>query len=86
MDIKVLSPELKKISFLKFMGRGIEVCNIYNTTYSAAAAAMLLQSCPTGCDPIDGSPPGFPVPGILHARTLEWVAISFSNTTYSSSA
>ena len=38
-----------------------------------------LQSCPTLCDPIDGSPPGCPVPGILQARTLEWVAISFSN-------
>ena len=44
-----------------------------------AAAAKLLQSCPTLCDPIDGSPPGFPIPGILQARTLEWVAISFSN-------
>ena len=44
----------------------------------AAAAAKLLQSCPTLCDPIDGSPPGSPVPGILQARTLEWVAISFS--------
>ena len=44
-----------------------------------AAAAKLLQSCPTLCDPIDGSPPGFLVPGILQARTLEWVAISFSN-------
>ena len=43
------------------------------------AAAKLLQSCPTLCDPIDGSPPGSPVPGILHTRTLEWVAISFSN-------
>ena len=43
------------------------------------AAAKLLQSCPTLCDPIDGSPPGSPVPGILQARTLEWVAISFSN-------
>ena len=41
--------------------------------------AKSLQSCPTLCDPIDGSPPGFPVPGILQARTLEWVAISFSN-------
>ena len=40
---------------------------------------MSLQSCPTLCDPIDSSPPGFPVPGILRARTLEWVAISFSN-------
>ena len=44
-----------------------------------AAAAKLLQSCLTLCDPIDGSPPGSPVPGILQARTLEWVAISFSN-------
>ena len=45
----------------------------------AAAAAKPLQSCPTLCDPIDGSPPGSPIPGILQARTLEWVAISFSN-------
>ena len=43
------------------------------------AAAKSLQSCPTLCDPIDGSPPGSPAPGILQARTLEWVAISFSN-------
>ena len=47
---------------------------------AAAAAAKSLQSCPTLCDPIDGSPPGSAVPGILQARTLEWVAISFSNT------
>ena len=47
--------------------------------YAAAAAAKLLQLCPTLCDPIDGSPPGSPVPGILLARTLEWVAISFSS-------
>jgi len=46
---------------------------------TSAAAAKSLQSCPTPCSPIDGSPPGFPVPGILQARTLEWVAISFSN-------
>ena len=45
----------------------------------AAAAAKLLQSGPTLCDPIDGSPPGSPVPGFLQARTLEWVAISFSS-------
>ena len=44
-----------------------------------AAAAKSLQLCPTLCDPMDGSPPGSPVPGILQARTLEWVAISFSN-------
>ena len=48
-------------------------------TSAAAAAAKSLQSCPTLCDPIDGSPRGSPVPGILQARTLEWVAISFSN-------
>ena len=48
-------------------------------TSTAAAAAKSLASCPTLCDPRDGSPPGSPVPGILQARTLEWVAISFSN-------
>ena len=48
-------------------------------TAFAAAVAKSLQSCPTLCDPIDGSPPGSPAPGILQARTLEWVAISFSN-------
>ena len=47
--------------------------------YAAAAAAKSLQSCPTLCDPIHGRPPGSPIPGILQARTLEWVAISFSN-------
>ena len=46
---------------------------------AAAAAAKSLQSCPTLCNPIDGSQPGCPVPGILQARTLEWVSISFSN-------
>ena len=46
---------------------------------AAVAAAKSLQSCPTLCDPIEGSPPGSPVPGILQARTLEWVATSFSN-------
>ena len=50
--------------------------NMYIYVY---AAARSLQSCPTLCDPIDGSPPGSPVPGSLQARTLEWVAISFSN-------
>ena len=47
--------------------------------YKAAAAAKSLQTCPTLCDPTDGSPPGSLVPGIIQARTLEWVAISFSN-------
>jgi len=49
------------------------------TLLACAAASKSLRSCPTLCDPIDGSPPGSPVPGILQARTLEWVAISFSN-------
>ena len=51
-----------------------------NTYICVAAAAKSLQSCPTLCDPTDGSPPGSPVPGILQARTLEWVAISFSSS------
>ena len=49
-----------------------------HTRAAAAAAAKSLQSCPTLWDPIDGSPPGSPIPGILQARTLEWVAISFT--------
>ena len=53
--------------------------NISIIAAAAAVAAKSLQSCPTLCDPIDGSPPGSPVPEILQARTLEWVAISFSN-------
>ena len=51
----------------------------FSATELAAAAAKSRQSCLTLCDPVDGSLPGFPVPGILQARTLEWVAISFSN-------
>ena len=47
--------------------------------FSMAAAAKSLQSCPTLCDPIDGSPPGSPIPGILQARVLEWGAIAFSS-------
>ena len=47
--------------------------------YAVAAAAKLLQLCLTLCNPIDGSPPGSPVPGILQARALEWVTISFTN-------
>ena len=52
---------------------------VFQAAASAAALAKSLQSCPTLCDPIDDSPPGSTVPGILQARTLEWVAISFSN-------
>ena len=57
---------------IKIAGR-----NINNLRY--ADAAKSLQSCPTLCDPIDGGPPGSPIPGILQAKTLEWVAISFSS-------
>ena len=53
----------------------------FNSSIAATAAAKSLQSCPTLCDPIDGSPPGSPVPGILQARILERVAISFSKYT-----
>ena len=62
-------------SLLQFGPNRIELLKQPTT----AAAAKSLQSCPTLCDPIDGSPPGSAVPGILQARTLEWVAISFSN-------
>ena len=55
------------------------VAMLYTEYAAAAAAAKSLQSCLTLCNPIDGSPPEFPIPGILQARTLEWVAISFSN-------
>ena len=60
----------------------LELYTLYNNDAAfaaAAAASKSLQSCPTLCDPIGGSPPGSPVPGILQARTLEWVAISSSN-------
>jgi len=59
----------------------LELNNIYKLLrpVPAAAAAKSRQSCPTPCDPIDGSPAGSTIPGILQARTLEWVAISFSN-------
>ena len=58
---------------------GLQFWNPYVIIVAAAAAAKSLQSCLTLCDPIDGSPPCSPVPGILQARILEWVAISFSN-------
>ena len=55
------------------------MCQLYTYVYAAAATAKSLQSCPTLCDTIDGSPPGSSVPGTVQARTLDWVAISFSN-------
>ena len=69
--VNILSPH--KFLFSSLSPQHSRFCN------STAAAAKSLQSCPTLCDPIDGSPPGSPVPGILQARTLEWVAISFSS-------
>ena len=76
-----------KLLFLEFFNFNFLVSLLSNSyrhfhsshSYNSAAAAKSLQSCPTLCDPIDGSPLGSPVPGILQARTLEWVAISFSN-------
>ena len=62
-----------------FIEEGNRVKDKCTGHFVAAAAAKSLQSCLTLCDPIDGSPPGSPVPGILQARTLEWVAISFFN-------
>ena len=59
--------------------RKMKVITVGSRGPAAAAAAKSLQSCPTLCDPVDGSPPGSPIPGIPQARTLEWVAISFSN-------
>ena len=56
-----------------------EFISVYGVRKCSAAAAKSLQSCSTLCDPIDGSPPGSPVRGILQARTLEWVATSFSS-------
>ena len=61
------------------VSRTAAMTNRFFVSLIPAAAAKSLQSCPTLCDPRDGSPPGYLVPGILQARTLEWVAISFSN-------
>jgi len=73
---------MEKYIFLDWKNQYCEMTILLKAIYrfnAAAAAAKLLQSCPTLCNPIHGSPPGSPVPGILQARTLEWVAISFSN-------
>ena len=79
---------LQQVFLTQESNRGLLHCRqiLYKLSYQrspnyiyAAAVAKSLQSCPTLCDPIDGSPPGSPVPGILQARILEWVAISFSS-------
>ena len=79
----VLSAECERVCLMAFFlseaSTWTALCSLCSSYHPAAAAAKSLQSCPTLCDPIDGSPPGSPFPGILQARTLEWVAISFSN-------
>ena len=70
LEIVLQSQRVKKYAIL---------FDTVNSSITAAAAAKSLQLCPTLCNPVDGSPPDSPVPGILQARTLEWVAISFSN-------
>ena len=74
--------KVSETSSIRLSCLGWRKVNIGNGKYivpAAAAAAKSLQSCPTLCNPIDGSPPGSPIPGTLQARTLDWVAISFSN-------
>ena len=80
--LKVSSLDSK---YLFILAKGLSLKEQYDgpvvwqmTRFAATAAAKSFQSCPTLCDPIDSSPPGSPIPGILQARTLEWVAISFS--------
>ena len=82
--IKSFLSQISLISSILPKWHSIETCQVallwdIISLFAAAAAAKLLQSCPTLCDPRDSSPPGFPIPGILQARTLEWVTISFSN-------
>ena len=71
----LLDPGIETISLVSRIGRLV----LYQQHHLGSSAAKSLQSCPTLYNPIDGSPPGSPIPGILQARTLEWVAISFSN-------
>ena len=74
-NIKSTTKKSKKESVVH---RNVRNQMLRHRTAAAAATAKSIQSCPTLCHPIDGSPPGSPIPGILQARTLEWVAISFS--------
>ena len=76
LDIPVTSKEIKLAMKKKIPTKEIPAPEGFTT---AAAAAKSHQSCPTLCNPIDGSPPGSPIPRMLQTKTLEWVAISFSN-------
>ena len=76
--IEKMGKDMKENSHKKYK-MPVKHEKIFNFTHKINAAAASLQSCPTLCNPIDRSPPGSTVPGILQARTLEWVAISFSN-------
>ena len=81
-ELNMLSTrQLLKVSLIQTIRHRVPVSFRFEAGFHdlAAAAAKSLQSYPTLCDPIDGSPPASPVPGILQARTLEWVAISFSS-------
>ena len=80
----MVQPKKKQISerttYMSYWSKNRFGMGAWNQYFSAAATAKSLQSCPTLCNPIDGSPPGSPIPGTLQTKTLEWVAISFSNT------
>ena len=78
-ELKSLLMKMREQSGKAGLKFNIQKTNIMASGPIAAAAAELIQSCPTLWDPTDSSPPGSPVPGIPQARTLEWVAISFSN-------
>ena len=75
----LLDQNVMALSHVILTSKSTNLWKLKKLNSKTAAAAKSLQSCPTLCDPIDGSPPGGPVPGILQERTLEWVAISFSN-------
>ena len=79
MCVPVFSVVSNSLQSMDYSLLGSSVHGIFQTRILAASAAKSLHLCPTLCDPIDGSPPDSPVPGVLQARTLEWVAISFSN-------
>ena len=79
MTLKFLDLSLRVLLYITYAPWNENINKTGLAISADAVAAKSLQSCPTLCDPIDGSLPGSPVPGILQARTLEWVAISFSN-------